>query len=272
VNKQDLPWASLIWHAHYANDKIPQSTNACGSFWWKDCLALLPTFLTLFKCKAGNGSTIRLWHDSWNDNTLKEEMPHLHSFALNQDITLRKSVSTFQEDSIIDMFYRPLSMVAAAQCDDLFHILNSRSSIQQSDIWGLEGCRNGFSSRKVYALLTPYEIAPALVLWTWQACVMAKHKFFFWVLLQDRLNTRDLPTRKNFFVESQLYVLCDDHSHEEFIHLFFSCDYSQQFWCKLGIEWNTEHDLMDMLTDGRHRYDFIYFKEALIVGCWTLWN
>jgi hypothetical protein len=29
---------------------------------------------------------------------------------------------------------------------------------------------------------------------------------------------------------------------------------------------------MDMLTDGRHRYDFIYFKEALIVGCWTLWN
>jgi hypothetical protein len=40
MNKQDIPWVNLIWQAHYSNGTIPQSSNACGSFWWKDCLSL----------------------------------------------------------------------------------------------------------------------------------------------------------------------------------------------------------------------------------------
>jgi hypothetical protein len=30
----------------------------------------------------------------------------------------------------------------------------------------------------------------------WKSCVMGKHYFFFWLLLRDRLNTRELLKRK----------------------------------------------------------------------------
>jgi hypothetical protein len=81
-------------------------------------------------------------------------MPHLFSFDLNQDITLSKGISIFNEASIYDMFYLPVSMVASAQCDELLPNLISHTNILNDDLWGIEGCKNGFSSRKVYALLT----------------------------------------------------------------------------------------------------------------------
>ena len=52
--------------------------------------------------------------------------------------------------------------------------------------------------------MSPNEIAPVLMRWIWKSCVLPKHKFFFWLLLQDRLNTRDPLARKNFTVSSVL--------------------------------------------------------------------
>jgi hypothetical protein len=80
------------------------------------------------------------------------------------------------------------------------------------------------------------------------------------------MDTRDLLTMKNFHVDSQQCAFCDDSSHEDYMHLFFSFDFTQQFWWKLNIEWNTELDMMEMFMHGRRRHAFPCFKEALIVG------
>jgi hypothetical protein len=90
--------------------------------------------------------------------------------------------------------------------------------------------------------------------------------------LQDRLNTHELLTRKNFYIPSQSCALCEDANVEDFIHLFFACDFSQRFWWKLNLEWNTELPIIDMLLDGKRRYNFACFKEVLMAGCWTIWN
>jgi hypothetical protein len=72
MNKQDIPWVNLIWRAHYANGKIPQSSNACGSFWWRDCLSLLGKFIQISSCNAGPGNTVRICLDAWDDTPLRE--------------------------------------------------------------------------------------------------------------------------------------------------------------------------------------------------------
>jgi hypothetical protein len=99
-----------------------------------------------------------------------------------------------------------------------------------------------------------------------------KSKSFFGFLLEDRLNTRELLTRKNFHIPSQLCALCEDASIEDFIHLFFTCDFSQRFWWNLNLEWNTELPIMDLLIYGRRRHNISCFKDILTAGCWTLWN
>ena len=98
-----------------------------------------------------------------------------------------------------------------------------------------------------------------------------KHKFFFWLLLQDRLNTRDLLHRKTFYLEDTSCVLCQDAPMEFMQHLFFGCEFSQIFWWRLNQEWNYDMDLYDMLLDGRARAGHSCFTEYLITGCWSLW-
>jgi hypothetical protein len=119
MNRQDIPWVQLIWQAHYSNGKIPQSSNACGSFWWKDCLSLLGTFLNLAHCKAGNGVSVRAWLDCWSDTLLSHRFPHLFSFALDNDITLERLSLLCNSDSSEQVFYLPLSVIATQQYEEL---------------------------------------------------------------------------------------------------------------------------------------------------------
>jgi hypothetical protein len=76
--------------------------------------------------------------------------------------------------------------------------------------------------------------------------------------------------RKNFCVENQRCVLCDDEAPESMIHLFFQCDFNQFFWWRIGEEWNTELDIIDMILEAKHRSLNKFLMETMIAGCWSI--
>jgi hypothetical protein len=47
-----------------------------------------------------------------------------------------------------------------------------------------------------------------------------KHKFFFWLLLKDRLNTKNILRRKIMWLPNYNYVLCVENLEETLAHLF----------------------------------------------------
>jgi hypothetical protein len=201
---------------------------------------------------------------------MRSYYPQLHSFAKNKDITVKNAVQQSAED-LYDLFHLPLSTIAMQQCNIMNESLAELNGRMDNDIWGFEW-GDYYSTKKIYEdILDPPEAA-APFKWVWKSCCLSKHKFFFWLLLLDRLNTKDLMERKNFFVENSDCVLCQNGSHEDLIHLFFQCDFSQTFWWKLGFKWDTDNSVIDMLIDGKQRHNSIYFKEAIIVGCWSIWN
>lgn len=64
-----------------------------------------------------------------------------------------------------------------------------------------------------------------------QIKVQNKHKFFFWLLLRDRLNTRNLSRRKNMFLECYSCVPCVEEMEEsQQQHMFFDYPFSQAWW------------------------------------------
>jgi hypothetical protein len=67
-----------------------------------------------------------------------------------------------------------------------------------SYIWG----NSDFSSQKAYKALIGFQQAVPLLSWLWKSSCQAKHKFFFWLLLNDRLNTRNLIGRKKMVLQS----------------------------------------------------------------------
>jgi hypothetical protein len=93
-NKQDVPWVDLVWKSYYNNNTIPQGSSPKGSFWWRDYLSLLESFKDHVTCTTGNGDTIYLWKDSWEEQPMETVYPHLHSYARNATITLKQAFNT----------------------------------------------------------------------------------------------------------------------------------------------------------------------------------
>lgn len=70
---------------------------------------------------------------------------------------------------------------------------------------------------------------PFLLLHCISGCGIQKlntHKFFFWLMLRDRLNTRAMLQRKNMHLDSYCGVLCVVNIEEDIMHLFFECPFS----------------------------------------------
>jgi hypothetical protein len=256
--------------AHYNDGKIPQGKSSKGSFWWRDCTSLINTFKKLALCNIESGNSTLLWQDKWKTVPLLETYSQLHSFAKNKEITVLQAIQ-HSRNGIYRLFHLPLSMIAMQQCEDLSNTLDGMADSTNLDKCGFNWGAH-YSTKKIYEAILEPPVAPAPFKWIWKSCCMSKHKFFFWLLLLDRLNTKDLMLRKNIFVESSECVLCQSEDREYLMHLFFECDFSQNFWLKLRMEWDTEMPLIDMLIEGKQRQNNICFREVLIVGCWSLWN
>jgi hypothetical protein len=54
--------------------------------------------------------------------------------------------------------------------------------------------------------------------------------------------------------------------------MFFECNFSQGFWWAIGIEWNVDMDIHQMIADAKNRYSMSFLMDIIITGCWSLWD
>lgn len=71
--------------------------------------------------------------------------------------------------------------------------------------------------------------------WIGTSSCTLKIKVFGWLLLIDKLNTRDMMQRKHWHVEDDTCVLCPCLSHENRAHLFFDCNFN--LCVELFVNW-----------------------------------
>jgi hypothetical protein len=72
--------------------------------------------------------------------------------------------------------------------------------------------------------------APPPFQWIWKSHCQDKHKVFFWLLLNDRLNTRNLLRRKQFNAPNVECVMYRHGVEETIKHLFLECEFAQFCW------------------------------------------
>lgn len=107
LNKADVPWVKLIWEKYYST-QVPLHKRE-GSFWWKEHLSLFPTFKNASTCLIKSGNTIMIWNDKWNQDSLQQMFPELHSYAKDDSISIQIFCSS---TDATDHFHLPLSQIA----------------------------------------------------------------------------------------------------------------------------------------------------------------
>lgn len=192
-NRDDIPWVGLVWESYYSNGRLPGNISK-GSFWWKDVTKLIHKFKSIAKVDLKDGMTCMFWSDKWLGMIPKTSFPELYSFAKIKTITFS---SVMNEDSLQNLFHLPLSEEAFSQFTQLQNLMVSFHFIDAKDTWGYNWGSNFFSSSKVYKQLRSDSPVNTKFRWLWNSSCQNKHRVFFWLILQDRLNTRGVLRRRN---------------------------------------------------------------------------
>jgi hypothetical protein len=225
-NHKDIPWVNLVWEKHYRNGRVPDQIRK-GSFWWKDVLKLIPQYKEMTTIQMKDGKSCIFWKDSWNDQfaqTLQIDFSESFSFAKNKSISVNMA---FSMQSIFDLFNLPLSLPAFNQVQQIHQIMEATAVQEEHDIWTLTGGATKFSAAKAYRKLIGHQQIDPIYKWVWKNFCQPKHRVFTWLILKDRLSTRNILRRKRMQLDSYNCELCSRGADESIEHLFLHCPFAQ---------------------------------------------
>jgi hypothetical protein len=178
-------------------------------------------------------------------------------------------------DFLQDLFHLPLSQQAYAEFEQLeIFCGNAQSEAQHhlSDSWCYIWGFDNFSTTKAYKFLIGVQHAPKFFTWLWESSCQPKHKFFFWLLLHDRLNTRNLLKRKNCTLPSFNCATLQCNQEETLAHLFWSCPFAQQCWavvCPQVI--SHQQSVLEAFYDIKDTLNLPFVLEIIMLAAWGIW-
>lgn len=232
-NKADIIWLNLIWSKYYIN-KILHASREVGLFWWKDVQRLNTIFRGFAHCTLGDGTTVTFWEDLWSNEILAQHFPRLFSFARNGNISMNEVMSAKNLDNI---FILPVLQEAFEELQAIRdHLLICRPLIKKVRMSGhINGATQHTCQTKFYKLVFKLASTSNLFLVV-EIQMHPRMKFFAWLVLVDRLNTKTMLRRRNLYVEDHAYcILCTEGIDEDLDHLFFIYPFSERCWEVTGI-------------------------------------
>ena len=96
----------------------------------------------------------------------------------------------------------------------------------EKDKWSYTWTSPQYSSMKMYKNIRGQAEAHTIFKQLWKTSCRLRHKIFFWLLLHDRVNTRNMLQRRTFHLPSYNCALCQMSTEETSQHLFWDCDFA----------------------------------------------
>lgn len=240
-----------------------------GSFWWRDNLKLLDGFKGIALVNLQDGSTCFFWTDLWGGHVNSQSYPELFSFVKNKLLSLKK-VSRLQP--FHHLFHLPLSEEAFDPMLQLEARMTLQQTTAENDVWTYIWGSLQFSSQKAYKHLMGHtEIHPTYK-WLWNSCCQNKHKIFFWLLIKDRLSTRNILRKKRMALPSYACVLCGSDTEETLEHLFFQCPLAVACWGLIQVQIENSAGIFEVVEDSKAQLHTPIFMSLVILLCWTIWT
>ena len=157
-------------------------------------MKLYDKFCKLVVPHARSGDSVVFWLDRWQFNNevviMQQRFPRLHSFVIDDTLTI-KDVMELPDPT--DNFHLPLSVEAFEefnQLQALMPLINLHEGV--NDVWKWPSRTGDYRSRIYYLFCFSEVVVDPIFGWIWKCSCTLKLKVFGWLLLMDRLNTRDM--------------------------------------------------------------------------------
>ena len=252
-------------------NKVPHASREVGSFWWKDVLRLNVIYRGIAKCSLGNGSTVLFWDDLWCPVVLAQAFPIISQAATNTLASVQDVLQALDTASVLNL---PLSPEAYDQLLELQNLLSIVTYDPDSnDSWSFIGGNANYSAKKLYTVAYSTMQAPRNFSWLWKSQCTPRVKFFAWLMLLDRLNTRVMLRRWNFNLQMGVNcVLCSSGMDEDADHLLFACPFARRCWQKVQVQWDLSLDIHSRIVQAKNVSSHSFFMELFLIAAWEIWK
>ena len=105
--------------------------------------------------------------------------------------------------------------------------------------------------------------------WIWNSSSHPKHKMFFWMLLHDRYNTRNLLRRKNFVLEEYNCVVRGCPQEETLHHLVWGWAFAMRCWGYI-CPTRAQLSILETFQDIKDKLRLLFFMEVIILSSWAI--
>lgn len=114
--------------------------------------------------------------------------------------------------------------------------MNEHPLGNNDDVWSYASGSSKFKSSVIYRHLLEHNVIDPSFKWAWKSYCQPKHKVFCWLLLKDRLSTRNILRRKRMALGSYNCEFCSMNVEETIEHLLWYCPFAQDCWGSLNLE------------------------------------
>lgn len=108
--------------------------------------------------------------------------------------------------------------------------------------------------------------------WIWKFKCQMKHKVFFWLLLKDRVSTRDLLRIRNMELDSCTCELCILQRQETLSHLFLRYNFAKACWQSIGVSVITTRPMLQIFRQIKEKIQRPFFMGIIILMSWCIWT
>lgn len=143
---------------------------------------------------------------------------------------------------------------------------------QGNDRWTYIWGTSVFITSRAYKTIIGQRFVHPIFSWLWKSRCQMKHKVFFWLLLKDRLSTRDLSQRKRMTLESYTCDLCILQKRETVSHLFLRCNFVKACWQSIGVSVITTRSPQSIFRQIKDRLAVPFYMEIMILMAWSIWT
>lgn len=107
----------------------------------------------------------------------------------------------------------------------------------------------------------------------WKSYCQPKHRvFFFWLLMNDRLSTRNILQIKHIILDSYNCEFCLTPFEETAQHLSWECPFAQQCWGIINLEIVQNGNTFQNIQALKDQLQSQFFMIAIVLMSWTIWK